>query len=236
MKTSETADLGWKGLYKMGGAGALIAGLLTIVDIIVFVIWPQPTSLDGWFALFQNNWLVGLLDLDLLGIFGYVLLFPTILALYLVLRRTSQSWMAIATILTIVGITVYFTSNTAFSLLSLSNQYAAATTEAQRSMFLAAGQALLAIWWQTAFTESYILVSAALLVTSVVMLRSNVFSKKTAYVGILANLAGLGAYVQEALTHTLLLAVMNPIILGIWLILVGRRLFQLGRPERKTPP
>lgn len=60
---SETADSAWKSLYRVGGAGALIAGLVAIVDIFVFVVWPQPTSLDGWFTLFQNNWLVGLLGL-----------------------------------------------------------------------------------------------------------------------------------------------------------------------------
>lgn len=59
----ETADSTWKSLYRIGGAGALIAGLVAIVDIFVFVVWPQPTSLDGWFTLSQNNWLVGLLDL-----------------------------------------------------------------------------------------------------------------------------------------------------------------------------
>jgi len=218
----------WKNLYRIGGVGALIAGVLTLVDLIVFAVWPQPTTINGWFTLFQSNRFIGLLDLDLLGIIAYVLLFSTLLALYVALRRASQSWMAIGTTLAFVGIAAYFASNTAFSMLSLSSQYAASTTDAGRSMFLAAGQAMLAVFFGPAFTESYILVSAALLIVSVVMLRTRIFGKKTAYVGIIATLAGLGEYVPVQAT-SLLLAFVNAFILGIWFILIGRRLYQLEK-------
>jgi len=221
----------WKNLYMIGGVGALIAGLLTLLDVIVFAVWPQPTTISGWFTLFQSNWFIGLLDLDFLGIIGYVLLFPTLLALLIALRRTSQSWMAICTTLAFAGMAVYFASNTAFSMLSLSNQYAVATTDAQRSMFLAAGQAMIAIFLGPAFTESYILVTAALLIASVVMIRTNIFSKKTASLGIVATLTGLGEYVPVQVT-SVPLSFMNALFLGIWFILIGRGLYQLGCKEK----
>ena len=55
----------WKGLYKIGGIAGVIAGVVVIIDIIVFVVWLQPgfTNAIRWFALFQKNWLIGLLDL-----------------------------------------------------------------------------------------------------------------------------------------------------------------------------
>ncbi len=223
-------DSGRESIYRGGGIGAVLAGVITLVDLLVFVVWPQPSLGDtiGWFALFQSNALVGLLDLDVLGIFGYVLLIPALFALYLVLRRTSPFWMAVSTVLTIMGITVYFASNTAFPLLSLSNQYAAATTDGQRSMILASGQALLAIWSQTAFSESFILISAALLIPSVIMLRSAVFSRKTAWVGMLANGIGLAAFVQQVFLPFPILAAINPVLLGIWFILVGRTFYRLA--------
>ena len=52
--------------------------------------------------------------------------------------------MLIATTLGIAGTAVYFASHNIFSMLFLSEQYTAATTEAQPSTFLAAGQAVLA--------------------------------------------------------------------------------------------
>ena len=101
-----------------------------------------------------------------------------LLALYAALRRANQSLMAIALILGLVGIAAYFASTAALEMLSLSDQYAAATTDAQRYMFLAAGQAMLAIWTGTAFDVGYILEGVSLLIIAVVMLRSTIFRKK----------------------------------------------------------
>jgi len=228
MEVKTSTDSNWRGLFKIAGVAGIVAGLLCIVDVMVFVVFPQPTTVEGWFALFQKNWLVGLLDLDLLGILAYVILFPVILSLFIILRKTSQSWTAIATIMTFIGMAVYFASNTAFSLLSISNQYAAATTDAQKIIFLAAGQTLITIFLQTAFSESFIFVSSALLLTSIIMLRSNFFSRKTVYIGILANLAALGGFAPLS-TVALLLMFANPVVLGIWLVLVGRTLSKLGK-------
>lgn len=224
----KTTDPSWKNLYRIGGLGALIGGVLTIVDIMVFVVWPQPSSVLSYFTLFHKNWLNGLLDFDLLGMIIYLLVFPTLLALYVFLRRESQSWMAIGTALAFLAIAVYLASNTAGPMLSLSNQYAASTTEAQRAMYLAAGQAMLAIFYGPAFTTSFLMISMALLMVSFVMVRSNEFTKRIAYVGILVNLAGLGEFVPAGLV-TLVLAVVNGIGLGVWFILIGWTLFQLGR-------
>ena len=62
-------------------------------------------------------------------------------------------------------------------MLSFSTQYAAATTDAQRSLFEASGQAMLAIYQGTAFDVNYILGAVATLIISVVMLRSNSLGK-----------------------------------------------------------
>jgi hypothetical protein len=188
---------------------------LFLIQIIVFILYPPPSTVIGYFTLFQNNKLVGLLDLDLLSLADYALMGLMFLALYVALRRTSQSWMTIAAALAFVGIAVYFASNTAFNMLSLSDQYAAATTDAQRSMLLAAGQAMLAIYQGTAFDVSYVLVSVAPLIMSVVMLRSNVFSKATAYVGILANILGLGIFLPAI---GLFLSLFSVLGLAIWQI------------------
>lgn len=107
--------------------------------------------------------------------------------------------MAIAMALVFVGIATYFPSNIAFSMLSLSDQYAAITTDTPRTMFLASGQALLTGLQSSTFYVSYILMSTAGLIISSVMLRSNnIFSKVTAYVGILASVLGLGLFVPSA--------------------------------------
>ena len=185
---TEIADSNWKSLYKAGGVAALAVLLFIPIQMIVFFVWPPPSTVLGWFTLFQDNAFVGLLDLDLLLIVDYALMGLTFLALWAALRRTSQSVMAIGLTTELVGVTTYFASTPAFEMLSLSNLYTAATTDAERSIFLAAGQGMIATWQGTAFNVSYILGAIALLIVSVVMLRSRVFSKTTAYVGILASI------------------------------------------------
>ena len=185
---AKIADSAWKPLYKVGGATALILLGLIPIQTIIFIAHPPPSTVIGYFTLLQNNRLLGLLNLDLLYMLTMALTSLIYLALYAALRRASPSFMAIALTLGLVGIAVYFASNTAFSMLALSSQYAAATTDAQRSTFLAAGQAMLALYQGTAFDVSYVLGGVVGLIISAVMLRSTIFSKVTAYVGLLMSI------------------------------------------------
>jgi hypothetical protein len=222
----ETEDSVWKGLYRVGGTAALIMAVFIPIQIIIFIVWPPPSTVIGWFTLFQNNRLLGLLDMDLLLIVDQVLVALVLLALYIVLRRASQSFMAIALTVGLLGIAAYFASTAAFSMLSFSDQYAAATTEAERSMFLTAGQTMLAIYQGTAFDVGYVLEGVALLIIAVVMLRSTLFGKKTAYVGILMGVMSLVP--PTAGTIGLLFSFGSLAPLEIWDILIARRLYQLG--------
>ena len=83
---TETAGSRWKSLYKVGGAAALLTAALLSIEVIIFIIWPQPGTVTGYFTLFQNNRLIGLLDLYLLEIIAYILFVPMFLAVYVALR------------------------------------------------------------------------------------------------------------------------------------------------------
>jgi len=133
--------------------------------------------------------------------------------------------MAIALTLGLLGIAAYFASTAAFEMLLLSNQYAAAT-EAQKFILIAAGQVMLATYQGTAFDFGYILEGVALLIATVVMSRSTLFSKKTAYIGILVGVMSLVP--PTAGTIGLLFSLGSLAPLEIWDILIARRLFQLG--------
>lgn len=246
--TVEVSESRWNGLYRIGGTAALIAAvvfrrnldaeymLLRNVGIIEVGPAAPPSTVIDWFMLLQNNKLLGLTLLNLFDIVNYALVGLIFLALFAALRRVSKSFMALAATLGFLGIAVYFASNQAFAMLSLSNQYAAATTDTQRAMFLAAGQAVLAIhnnanYQGAGIYMSFLLVSIAGLIISSVMLQSNIFSKGTAYVGILANVFELGYYIILAFAPGIVFIPVSasaPFLL-IWYILIGRRLFQLGQ-------
>jgi hypothetical protein len=225
---TETSDSAWKWLYRIAGAAALIAAVCIPIQIIVFVIWPPPPqgSASDWFTLLQQHRLVGLIDLDLLLVVDNVLGIPIVLALYVALRRSSESIIAIASALAFIGIIFFIASNPSIEMLSLSDRYVAAATDAERASFQAAGQAMLATWQGTTFHAGYILSSVAGIAIPAVMLRSTIFGKLIAYLGILANVIGLGLYLPVI---GLFLSVGSVVFLEVWYILVGRRLFQLAQ-------
>ncbi len=230
-------DSNWRGLYKAGGVSALIVAALLIVEMITYIVTAAPSLTDvaGWFALFQNNRFVGLVDFGILELYALVLFVPMFLALYAALKRGSESSMAVAAILAFVGIAANFATSKLFSLLALSDLYAAATTAALKSQFLAAGQAALAVSAQGGIggsVEGGIPLAIAGLIVSAVILRSQVLGRAAGYAGILANGIGLVMYLRAAAAPAMagspffgaffLLSV-------IWYSLIARGLFQRGQ-------
>jgi hypothetical protein len=239
----DIADPAYKTLYKLGGVSAITVAVLTLGEVIGFIFYPQPGTVSAWFLLFQNNRIIGLLDFWGLEVLMYVMFTLVFLALYVVLRKANESWMAIALTFALLGIGIFFATNNPFTMLSLSNQYAAAATDAQRATLLAAGQAVLATTNQRAvggFNMGLFLVSIAGLTVSAVMLRSSSFSRLTAIMGILTFALSLADYLRQALTSsviiTLLVVLPNVLFLVIWFVMIGRRLYQLGQLEAKTLP
>jgi hypothetical protein len=165
----------------------------------------------------------------------YVMFILAFLALYFVLRKSNPGLMAVALAFVLVGSGIFLATNNPYSMLTLSKQYAAATTDVERSALLAAGQMVLVNTNQRAvggFNMGLFLVSIAGLIVSTVMLQSGSFSRSIAYVGIAAHVLSLADYLRQALTSsaivTLLIVLPNALLLIAWYIMIGRRLYHLG--------
>jgi len=218
---------------RVGGVAALVVALLTVMEVVFFIIYPPPITVIGWFELFQSSPIIGLLDFWGLELFMYAMFILVFLALYMALKRVNQWSMAVALSLALLGVAIFYATNNPFSMLTLSNKYAIATTEMERVTLVAAGEAVLASTNQRAvggFNIGLFLVSVAGLIVSVVMLHSAVFGKVTAWMGILANGLGLGQFVALALVPAILAlppSLSAPFRLA-WYILIAIRLFQLA--------
>jgi hypothetical protein len=217
-----------------GAAGRIIAVLL-VGEVLVYAFFPRPATALEHFELFQENRMVGLLTLDLLGMVAYLAFIPVVLALYLTLRRASEALMAVAAVLFFLGVADFFATNNLFAVLTLSDQYAAASTSAERELFLSAGQAMFSLFNENAFLVSYVLVSGSWALISVVMLRSQLFSRITGWSGLLAGTAGIVAVILEHASPRP--SVLNVaigfyfsaiVLLFVWVLGVGRRLSRLG--------
>ena len=218
--------LGW--LYKIGGAAAVFSVVIIPIQLIIFIVWGQPETALGWFDLVRNNELAGLLAFEILFVVNAAVGIATTLALYVALRRVSESLMAIATVLGLVEAVAFIVARPALEMLYLSNQYADASRAAHRAALLAAGEAVLATYHGTAFHVGINLFSIYYLIVPIVMLRSNIFGRVTAYAGIVAAILNWGLYAPGGLG--LILGTLSVVpFLAIWLILVARKFFQLGR-------
>lgn len=200
---SEVSGPNWKSLYLTGGIAAMLAGVVFRrnlgAEIALFSEVKSPAAVSDWFMLLQTHRLLGLAYLGIFDILNYIFVGLMLLALFAALRRAYLGFLVIAAALGFLGIATYFSSNTALSMLSLSNQFAASNNDAQRTMLLAAGQSMLALnRFSSAGANpgsggylSLLLIAAAGLIFSTVLLRSNIFKKPAAYVGILANVLDL---------------------------------------------
>lgn len=227
-----TVDPAWRGLYRVGGITPLIT-LAFYLGEAIFISWENfPSTAEEWFRLFGQSKLLGLFYLNALDIASIVLLAPMFLALYVALRHDGQSSTAIAALLAFIGVAVFVAPRTILvsALLSLSNQYAAAATEAERAQLLTAGRAFSAIGTPTLQTIGFLFIAVAVLILSVVMLRGSTFGKATAWVGIL----GSALTIADDASVVLLPAAASPlmVVAGLlwvmWWIAISRRLLQLA--------
>ncbi|RPI93751.1 MAG: DUF4386 family protein [Chloroflexi bacterium] len=237
----ENPNAGWLSLYRLAGATALLAILVVLADISLTFLpggagQPGTMTAIDWFNLFQDNWFLGLRNLGLLpNILTLCLLIPVFLALYAVHRHVDQPYAALAMILALLGTAIYLSNNAAFPMWALSAKYAAAGTEAQRNLLAAAGEAILARgedFTPGSFT-GFLFAEVATFVISFVMLRGGIFSRATAYAGIVGGLfltvfTIWSTFIPVFFEAALIVAMIGGLANIVWNVLTARRLFQLG--------
>jgi len=222
-------DARWGGLFRAAAVGALLTGVLIPLQVVVFIVWPNP---DGgateWFTLFRENPIRGLVSYDLLILVEEVLLIPIVLALYVLLRRRSESLMLVASAMWFVSIALFVGANTGFEMLTLAGEHAEAATELERAAFVASGEGLLAAYMGmgTSFIMGYSLASIAGILAGIAMLRTPLFGRLAAWAAIVANVLGLALFLPGI---GIFLSLVSVLILVAWYLGVGWRLARLPR-------
>ncbi len=227
-QNKKLTDPSWKPFHKIAGIAALVSPVLFIFDLVIWVFYgPEPATAESWFNLLLNErWIgIGLLYFPTLaGMLLYLLVF---VALYSVLESSNQAFSKLALVLALVGLTILLITNMAHAMMYLSDRYAIATSNEQRSALLAAGEMLIANVRHGSNLGGFFIEGSAL-IFSLIMLRSTVFKKVTAYLGIIghgldfARITLTLIFVPENLTAILLMIGGLPQF--IWLVLVGLKL------------
>ena len=225
-------------LCRIAGITAFVLIGYSIVTMILLVgIGTQPVTVEECFAMLQENKFTGLLRLDLLTVLFIPLYYVLFLGLFFALKETNLGLTALSVLLVFVGITLFLATPSVFSWLYLSNRYAGAITLEEQRRLVAAGEVLFAsdMWHGTGAFVGGLLTQSGGVLISLLMLRSGVFSKLTAYSGLVTHgfdflhiLIGFLVPVAGAF----LMAVAGPLYL-LWFFLVGRKLWQIGKGQAR---
>jgi hypothetical protein len=227
----ETVDTSWKGLYRWGGVLALTNGVLLIVVIVLYAsLGARPSGGEAFL-----NWLGGQTTLvyTVLGIVMLtdILLVPVVLALYLSLKGVNKNAMLAAagfvSLFVVLDLGVVLISEVALT--TLSQNYAAATSDIQRAAYVATANYALGIGFSGIATVlGCVVLSLGVLITSLVMLKG-IFGKATAYLGIAASIVGFAEGFSLFVPALAISAAIAIVLWGVWILLVGYRLYRLGK-------
>ena len=216
----------WRGLVRTGAWAALASVGLIAVQIVVYLLWPPPDTVEGFFHVLADNPVAGLLMLDLLYPVSNLLTLLLYAALGVLLWRVSRSAVTIALGLGGIGMAAYMSSPRPIEMLHLARAYAEAGP-AEGAALLATGEGMLATWTGTAFDVYYILNFAALLIFGILIYRGTVFTRATAVWGLAA--AVLMAVPSNVGTVGLAFALASLLPWSVFAVLTARRLLALSR-------
>jgi Domain of unknown function (DUF4386) len=253
---ANASDPSWRGLYRAGSVSAALYVVFTVAAIVLSAIVARPPLSGGAATLefIAENRTVYPLE-QILWMWPNVFAMVVFLTLYVALKHLNRSYAALGALIGGAGWALGMANPTtnfgAAALVYLSDQYAAATTDAQRAAFSAAAETLIA---QNNTPSGYgILTPVGILIVSLVMVKG-VFHRGVAYLGIATGVLGIAseafrffqpagyADASDALSAVVLLVyAAYGLLILFWFIPVGWMLHRLAggqdqaaAPEKET--
>lgn len=239
----ETPENQWKLIYKVGAIATIIVLCGIVLDMIIGSITggnisALPQTAVERFNQFKVNPFMGLYNLDLLNIINQIILIPSIFALYASHRDSNKPAALLSLILFLVGTTIFVTSNTSLTMLDLSHKYFAASSNEQKILLSASGEAMLAKGSHGSFSVfiGFALPTLANAFMSCVMLNGKVFSRTTSYIGIIGNSLMviyiiMVTFMPAVEKMALAFAMPAGLMVMVWMILFTIKLFKLSKIE-----
>lgn len=222
-------DPSWKRLYWAGGISALLASLVYLIAIVVEFTMPEAPTSGGvatleYIAAHRSVYILQ----QILWLAPSILLIVVFLAFYPALKDLDKSFAAIGSVLGIASwaVTLAYpaTGGGAPALVYLSDQFGAASTDAQRAAFAAAAETFIAQNYVA--TLMGVLEALGVLIVALVMIKG-IFRRGVAYLGIATGAIGI---VSEALKPILGIGyIVYGLLILVWLIAIGWELFRLAK-------
>lgn len=242
-------DVGTNWLYRLAAVGALLAMTANLLDIVLGfgetdIMVNGTISAIEWFSLFQTDGFKGLYTLGILNIVYMLCMVPVYFGVFTAHPRHHAVAAGLALALFLLALAIYTSNSAALPMWVLSGRYAAATTDAQRALLAAAGEAVLARgedFTPGAFPGLF-LSGIAAITLSVVMLRGGIFGKINAWVGIvgftfLSLFTVLATFVPALYFFAFyFVASLGGLLALTWFVLVARTFLRLGWTKPPSVP
>lgn len=237
----------WRGLFRVSGAAALLAGLFFRrnigAEISLFTGFQAvPSSAAHWFTLLQQNPLLGLSFLGFFDLINSLLLGLIFLGLTVALWSGQKGILLIAVSSGFLGVAVAISSNISLCMLALSRQEMMITCERGREAFLGVGEALLVMplsgFPGTGAYMGLFLIALAGLLFSLGMLSGRVFKRSTAIPGMIASSCDLFYCLTFAFLPFLQMYLIATagLFWMIWHLMTGWQLLQLAGKRKPWFP
>ena len=213
----------WKRLFLAAGGVAIILLIYSLATMVILLgLGGPPATAREILDMLHQHRLVGLLRLDALTTLLMPLYYLLFLGFYIALRKTHETGAALTLLLGCAGLTLFLAAPSFISWMALSDKFAVAADEAQKTLLLAAGETILVtdLWHSSSAFVGGLLLQTSTLLISLVMLRGNTFSKSTAWVGVVTH--GLD------LAHIPFLLLIPP--MGEFLLMIGGTLYLVWFP------
>ena len=226
----------FRGLVETGAWFALASVVMIAVQIGLYLLWPPPDTTVGFFEILVDNPVRGLVTLDAAYIVSNLLAYVLYFALAVTLWRVSPSGVVVALAFGTLGMAAYMASPRAVEMLTLAQAYTDADP-AERAALVATGDGMLATWAGTAYDVYYVFNCVTLVLFSVMLLRSRVFSRATAWWALVA--AVLMAVPSNVGVVGMVFAMASLVPWSVFAVLVWRRLLllaQLSGRVAEVPP
>jgi hypothetical protein len=180
----------WKTIFRIGAVSAFLQ-IAAVVGLFVAMILfgTKPETAVDFFTMYEINPHAALFSGDLFTLILIMLYIGTIPAIVLALKDSAPVLMLFSATLTFATVIGAIASESTFSLLHLAQKYLQASDPAVRSLYLAAGEAVIAtdLWNTTAGYAGGIFLQGSGILYSLAMLKSESFRKGTAIAGLVGN-------------------------------------------------
>ena len=193
-----------------------------------------PQTATDRFNQLNNNWILGLYNLDLLNVIIQFFTIPSIFAIYIAHKRTDNGYALLALILFLIGTTIFISGNTSLQMFELSKKYFSAVSGAQKNLIASAGESMLVkgAHGSLGVFIGFALPTLSCILISYVMIKGQIFTKTTSYIGFAGNILFLLYIVMVTFYPAteqvaIMIAMPGGLLVMAWMIMYMIKLFKL---------